>query len=54
MGGRAVTSESQAKGGAGFGEGRISIPALSKTFCTAHSGDSEFVMVLIICPKLFL
>lgn len=49
-----MTSETQAKGAVGFGEGRISIPALSKTFCTAHSGDSEFVMVLIIYPKLFL
>lgn len=54
MGGRAVIFESQGKGAVDFAEGIIVIPILSKTFCTAHSSDSGFVMILIICPKKFL
>lgn len=46
--------ESQAKAAVGFWAGRIVVPVLSEAFCTAHSGDSEFVMVLAICPKTFL
>lgn len=54
MSGRAVIFESQDKGAMDFGEGIIVTPTLSKTFCTARSGDSEFVMILIICPKMFV
>lgn len=55
-----MTPQSQAKRAVGFGEGRIAVPVMLKTLCTAHSGDSvcsfyvEFVKVLIICPKMLL
>lgn len=41
-----MTSQSQAKRAVGFGEGRIAVPVMLKTLCTAHSGDSEFVVFM--------